>query len=125
MSRYAQPCPICGAIIPPGKVSWKPTFPCPTCGELLKIDDRPAYGIFAVGFLGAPLLAWYLGYQGAKLALVAGGILLLVLVSGFFLIALVLVPSYKPEQYDKSKPFDRVASMRLTTKPNADKKTNS
>ena len=125
MSRYDRPCPACGALIKPRSFTWDPIFPCPTCGELLKIDDRPAYGIFAVGFLGAPLLAWYLGYQGAKLALVAGGILLLVLVSGFFLIALVLVPGYKPAQYDKSKPFDRVASMRLTTKPDADKKTNS
>lgn len=122
MSRYDLPCPACGALIPHGHSRGKPIFPCPACGESLKLHSWLSHVIFAVSFLGAPLLAWYLGYQGWRLALVAGGISLLVLVFGFFLMALVILPNYKRVHYDKSKPFDRVVSLHLTDKPDANKK---
>jgi hypothetical protein len=122
MSRFDLPCPACGALIKPRGFTWEPTFPCPACGESLRFDGRLTGAIFGVAFLGSPLLAWSFGYQGGKLALVSVGIALLTLVVGIFIKATVILPSYKRVQYDKSKPFDRVVSLRLTNKPDANKK---
>lgn len=124
-SRYAQPCPVCGAIILPKDIPWKSVFTCPGCGEELKIDSKYTPWILAVSFLTGPMLSWLLGYEGSMFVIVAAGVTLPLLLLGILLGALVFVPGYKQAQFSKDRPFDRVASLRLTKKHNGQDKTDS
>jgi hypothetical protein len=122
-SKYAHPCPVCGTVIPPRGFSWEPTFSCPSCGTELKFDTKSFPIVWLGAFLAAPILAWHLGYRGLVFVSVTAGVTLLVSVLGFFALALVVIPGYKPVTrrvtFSKSKRFDRALSLRLTDKPDS------
>src|SRR5579864_5343 len=134
MSRYLHPCPVCGAVVPPTSFNWKPSFPCPACGEELGYDSPYMPAIWLGSFLGGPFFAWRFGYRGLVFVFVAVCITLPLLFSGIAIYGLVFPPGFKrykqPNRYSfkggasfRRKPFDRVTSLHLTDKTDADKKT--
>jgi hypothetical protein len=125
MSKYSHRCPVCGAIIPPRGFRWEPSFPCPTCGAELKFDSKNMWVIWLGSFLGAPFLAWHLGYGGLKFVIVAICAALLLLSLGMSIEGLVFAPGYKRVAPSKSKRFDGAVSLHLTDKPNSGKKASS
>jgi predicted RNA-binding Zn-ribbon protein involved in translation (DUF1610 family) len=121
-SRYAKPCPVCGALIHPFDVHLQgDSFQCPSCGERLKNDRKHIYLVFAVSVLLSGFLMFRHGPGDAGLIILPGGTLVFSLV-GFFLWGLIVPPVYKR---DRGKPFDKAPSLFLNGRHSEDKETKS
>lgn len=121
-SRYAKPCPACGAMIHPFDVHLQgDSFPCPSCDVRLKNDRKHMYVILAVSVLISGFVVFRLGPGDAMLVLLPGGTLVLSL-AGFFLWGLIVPPVYRE---DRGRPFDRAPSLLLKDKNHKDKQTKS
>src|SRR5882724_4946502 len=99
MSRYSNPCPVCGVSIHPSDIHLHgDSFPCPACGEWLKIESKYTLTIWSASLLGATILAWHSGYRDSMLILVTTCITILFCLMGIYLQGLLLVPGFKRVQ---------------------------
>jgi len=118
-SRYAKPCPACGAIIHPFDVHLDgDSFPCPSCGEWLKSDRKYAYTICAVSLLASGVLTFHLGYRNEMFILITIGATLVLSTAGVFLNGLIVPPVYKKVG---GKGFDKLPSLFADEKHSEDK----
>ncbi|SRR6266480_453787 len=121
MSRYANPCPVCGAIILPSDIHlYGDSFLCPTCGNWLKYKSNYTKAICAVSILVATSLTWRMGYRDTAFIFIAIAATIFLAISGVFLEGFLVSPAYKQVQ---GKPFDGTVSLHLTDKPDGGKKT--
>lgn len=125
MLRYEHPCPACHVAIPALNIGTHSQL-CPACGQELQYDCKNRFVVWPAAILGGVLLAWHLGYDGLFFVLVAeliaGLLLFFGQLLGTFLEIMVFAPGYKLAQHGRRRPFDRMVSLRLSDKPDADKK---
>ena len=118
-SRYAKPCPACGAIIHPFDVHLDgDSFPCPTCGEWLKYDPKVSYVIYVASLFLSGAVTFSIGYRDVTLVLItlAGAVLLSIL--AILLYGLMVPPVYKKVG---GRGFDKLPSLFVDEKHSEDK----
>ena len=105
MIRDVLKCPVCASALPvPGTPVARP-FPCPSCGQFLKVTESYSSWLYGLSIVGAFLLFYFFGVRSWLLLLAtAFGWLPLYIVGRVFLTILVYpsVELSQPETDDLS-----------------------
>lgn len=120
-SRYARPCPVCGAIIRLSEGSRAADMlACPNCGECLTTEKKDLWIVAALSLVVAVYATRHLVYQEPVYFLLTEGLALVLFFVGVFLLGLFVPPKYKRVG---GKAFDKALSLFGTDKSDADKKS--
>jgi hypothetical protein len=120
MSRYTKSCPVCGRTILAAELPRTDSFPCPSCGEWLQLDNRHFPVVWVSSAVIGFVISLYVDSPYDTGILVAACATLIIGLSGIFILG-VLVPP--PLRRVTGRPFDTRFSLGLTDKSEADKKT--
>ena len=120
-SRYARPCPVCGAIIRLSQLHKAgDILACPNCGESLTTEKKDLWVVGALSVVAAAYATRHLVYRDPLYILLTEGLAFVLFFLGALLLGLFVPPKYKRVG---GKGFDKTLSLFRTDKSESGKKS--